>query len=125
MKSLVLIIVLSSTSLTELSSDQATVTVDCKAERIALLESIKPTVDPRATLDTPQDSDPATIQFLVIKDMPIIDSHISDNGQVIYVSEEGLIGENADPKFGARLFSKAVDRLLELKIGPVCPPIEI
>jgi len=100
-------------------------TVDCKAERIALLESIKPTVDPDATIETLQDNDPATVQFLVIKDMQISESHISENGQVIYLSQEALIGDGADPKFVARLFSKAVDRLLELKIGPVCPPIEI
>jgi len=125
MKFLLLIIILNSSSLTVSSLDQATVTIDCKAERLTLLESIRPIVDPDATLETMQDDDPATVQMLVIKNMPINHSYVSDNGQVIYISEEGLIGENVDPKFGARLFSKAIDRLLELKIGLLCPSIEL
>jgi len=32
--------------------------IDCKAERIALLKSIKPVVNPDATLESKEDSDP-------------------------------------------------------------------
>lgn len=94
--------------------------VDCKAERIALLKSVKPLVNPDASLASKADDDPNTIEFFFVKDLPAEQSHISEDGQAIYIS-----GRASAEDLGARLFAVAVDRLLESKIGKVCPPIQI
>jgi hypothetical protein len=94
--------------------------VDCKAERIALLKSVKPLVDPDASLESKEDNDPNTIEFFFVKALPAEQSHVSEDGQAIYISDEASAED-----LGARLFAAAVDRLLESKIGKVCPPIQI
>ncbi len=94
--------------------------VDCKTERTTLLKSIKPMVQPNATLESKEDKDPSTVEFFFVKDLPIEQSHVSEDGQVIYISSAAT-----DDGVGAKLFAAAIDRLLELKIGKVCPPTQI
>jgi hypothetical protein len=99
--------------------------VDCKDERIAILKSIKPIVDPKATLATTPDNDSQTIQFFVVPDLAVNAGHVSQDGQVIYLPLAATVGPEADEIVGAKLFAQAVDKLLSLKYGDVCSPLKV
>jgi hypothetical protein len=95
--------------------------VDCKAERVALLSSIQPIVHPDAAADAKEDSDPSTVEFFFVKDLPQNKARVSENGQALYVPEGG-----GDDMARAELFAIALDRQLALKVGSnVCPPLHI
>ena len=92
---------------------------DCKAERVALLKTIKPLVNPNATLESKEDQDPNTVEFFYVENLPAAQAHVSADGQVIYIP----LAMAEDTAGGAKLFAAAIDRLLALKIGPVCSPL--
>ncbi|RYZ71801.1 MAG: hypothetical protein EOP91_09920 [Lysobacteraceae bacterium] len=110
---------------TEAQSAHSAVPIDCKAERVALLQSIQPLVIPDATLATPPDNDPRTVQFFIISGAAANSGSVSKDGQVIYLPASAADGPDADDTIGAQLFAQATDRLLSLKFGDVCAPLQI
>jgi hypothetical protein len=99
--------------------------IDFRAERITLVKSVHPVVVPDATLESRPDSDPNTVQFFVVAGIPVNSGHISQDGQAIYVPASAMSGPEANDTIGAKLFALALDRLLSLKIGSACPPIQV
>ena len=118
---LLTLLLLATSSLADSNDNRAPSQIDCKAERVALLRTLKPVINPDATLESKEDADPTTVQFFYIKDLPVAKSHVSEDGQVIYISR--AIAEDANAV--AKLFAAAVDRLLVLKLGAVCPPLQV
>ncbi|QRP63157.1 hypothetical protein I6J77_13680 [Rhodanobacter sp. FDAARGOS 1247] len=102
-------------------ANEARQQIDCKAERVALLRSIKPVVNPEATLESKEDKDPNTVEFFYIKDLPTTQARVSEDGQVISIP----LAMAEDTTVVAKLFATAIDRLLVLKIGAVCPSVQI
>ncbi len=99
--------------------------LDCRAERITLLKSIQPLVVLEATLQSRPDNNPNTVEFFIVAGMPIGSGTVSEDGQAIYVPGAAMSGPNEDPQILARLFGLAIDRLLVLKIGKVCSPLQV
>lgn len=96
--------------------------VDCREERIALLRTLKPVLNPDATPDTPADDDPDTVQFFVLPDLAAGDGRVSPDGQIVYLPKTAT-DEPANDAVGANLFAKAVDIRLAQRIGDVCAPL--
>ncbi len=96
---------------------------DCRAERIVILKSTQPIILPGASIDTPPDDDPTTIQFFVVADLHVSAGYISEDGQVLYLPAATITGPNPDETVGARLYAQAIDRLLALKFGHLCTPL--
>ena len=86
--------------------------IDCKAERAALYNETEFLLIPNATLDTKEDSDPHTFEFLMVKDLPRDQNHITEDGQAIY-----LTAGVKDDETKNRLALAAFNRRLELKLG--------
>ncbi len=101
-----------------------TQTVDCKAEKIALLKESTPIVHAGANLTAKPDQDSHTIEFFIIKDLAPEASYTSADGQAIHVSESGM-NSTKDGSYGAKYFAQAVDRKLAIKLGSACPAIAI
>jgi len=101
-------------------SDSHAPEIDCKAERIALLKSLKPIAYPDAKPDAKEDADPLTLELFYVTGLSAGDAHVSSNGQCIYLPP------SEDPTLGTRLFASAIDHILALKVGPgACPPIRV
>ena len=99
--------------------------LDCRSARIELVRTLKPVVNPEATLSTPEDDDPDTVQFLVIDGLRASEGSVSPNGQVIYLPRASLDGPEADESIGVRLFARAIDILLAQQVGNRCDPLEV
>jgi hypothetical protein len=95
---------------------------DCQAARVELMRSLKPTVDPRASLEAPEDQDPNSVQFLVVEGLQASEGRVSSNGQVIILPMAAVEGPEANNLIGAKLFARAVDILLAQKTDSRCAP---
>lgn len=99
--------------------------IDCKAERIALMRMLKPIVDPRAVVTTPEDGDPSTVQLLVVEGLALSEGRVSPNGQIIILPLAATVGPEANELIGAKLLAQAVDNILAQKVGDRCEPLQV
>lgn len=100
---------------------------DCVMQRQKVATSTKPIVNPRATFESRQDTDPATVEMWVIADLPESEMRVSHDGQIIYLSDAVFVeraDETTDKRIG-RLIAEAVDHRLALEYGPGCPALDI
>jgi hypothetical protein len=99
---------------------------DCIAQRQKVMKSTKPSVNPRATFASRQDTDPATVEMWVIADLPESEMRVSNDGQIIYLSDAVFVeraDETTDKRIG-RLIAEAIDHRLALEYGPGCPALD-
>jgi hypothetical protein len=100
---------------------------DCVMQRQKVATSTKPIVNPRATFESRQDTDPATVEMWVIAGLPESEMRVSHDGQIIYLSDAVFVvraDETTDKRIG-RLIAQAVDHRLALEYGPGCPALDI
>ena len=100
---------------------------DCAMQRQKVAKSTKPLVNPRATSESQQDTDPATVEMWVIASLPESEMRVSDDGQVIYLSDAVFVEQTDETpnKRVAKLIAQAIDYRLALEYGPGCPSLEV
>ncbi len=100
---------------------------DCIMQRQKVANSTKPLVNPRATSELRQDTDPATVEMWIFAGLPESEMRVSNDGQVIYLSDAVFVerADEAADKRIARLIAVAIDHRLALEYGPGCPALDM
>jgi hypothetical protein len=91
----------------------------CAEARLDMMLATRQEVVAGATRDAAVDADPDTVQFFVVADLAIADSHVSADGQGIWIALAAMEGPHADPTLVADLYKEAMSRRVKAKL-PEC-----